>query len=70
MLNFDAACKAVTTAPTIAIVLELRAQADALRIYAKNKKDRATEMDAAEIRIRAERRLGQLLPFRRKRGRG
>jgi hypothetical protein len=42
-------------------VLEISAQADAVRSYAKQAKNRQLEVDAAEIRIRAERRLGEFM---------
>jgi hypothetical protein len=42
-------------------VREISAQADAVRAYAKQAKNKQLEIDAAEIRIRAERRLGELM---------
>ena len=43
----------------------IRDVADAMRAYAKQAKNRQLEIDAAEIRIRAERRVGELI-FRQK----
>jgi hypothetical protein len=42
-------------------VREISAQADAVRAYAKQAKNKQLEIDAAEIRIRAERRLSELM---------
>lgn len=61
LARYDAACRAVSEAKTVDDVREIRAQADAMRAYAKQAKNRQLELDAAEIRIRAERRLGELM---------
>jgi N6-adenosine-specific RNA methylase IME4 len=61
LIRYDAARKALAAAKAVDEVLDLRAKSDALRIYAVQAKDREMERDAAEIRIRAERRLGEML---------
>jgi hypothetical protein len=61
LVRYDAACQAVAAAKSVDEVQEIRAQADALRAYSKQAKNRQLEVDAAEIRIRAERRLGELM---------
>lgn len=61
LARYDAACRAVSEAKTVDDVREISAQADAVRAYAKQAKNRQLELDAAEIRIRAERRLGELM---------
>ncbi len=61
LVRYDAACQAVAAAKSVDEVQELRAKADALRAYGKQAKNRQLEIDAAEIRIRAERRLGELM---------
>lgn len=61
LTRYDAACRAVAEAKTVDDVREIGAQADAMRAYAKQAKNRQIEVDAAEIRIRAERRLGELM---------
>lgn len=61
LVRYDAACRAVSEAKTVDDVREISAQADAVRAYAKQAKNRQLELDAAEIRIRAERRLGELM---------
>src|SRR5690606_11454817 len=40
---------------------DLRDKAEAMRAYARQAKNKQLEVDAAEIRIRAERRLGELI---------
>ena len=57
----DAACVAVARAPTVDEVQEIASNAEALRAYGRQARDRQRERDAAEIRIRAERRLGELM---------
>lgn len=61
MLRYDAACRALAEARAVDEVADVRAKADAMRVYAMQAKNKSLEVDAAEIRIRAERRLGQLI---------
>lgn len=61
LANYDAACKALAAAKAVDEVQGIRAQAEAVRAYAKQAKNRQMEIDAAEIRIRAERRIGELM---------
>lgn len=61
LVKYDAACRAVAAAKSVDEVRDIRAKADALRAYGKQAKNRQLELDAAEIRIRAERRLGELM---------
>jgi hypothetical protein len=65
-LRYDAACLALAAAKAVDDVLEISAQADAVRAYARQAKNRQLEIDAAEIRIRAERRLGELMSEQKK----
>jgi hypothetical protein len=46
-------------------VKDFRDQAEAMRAYARQAKNRQLETDAAEIRIRAERRIGELMAAQR-----
>jgi phage N-6-adenine-methyltransferase len=61
LLRYDAACKAVAEANSIDEVKDFRDQAEAVRAYAKQAKNKQLEIDASEIRFRAERRLGELM---------
>jgi FtsZ-binding cell division protein ZapB len=65
LANYDAASRALAAAVAVDEVQEIRAQAEAMRAYAKQAKNRQMEVDAAEIRIRAERRLGELMGAQR-----
>src|SRR5215207_9707689 len=59
--RYDVACRAVAEAKAVDDIVEIVGQANAVHAYARQAKDRQMEIDAAEIRIRAERRLGELM---------
>src|SRR4051812_30059328 len=61
LVRYRAACRAVAEAKSVDEVASIRDQAEAVRLYARLAKKRDLEIDAAEIRLRAERRLGELL---------
>ena len=61
MIRYEAACKALAECNAVDEVQDIRNKADAMRIYGMQAKNKTLEVDAAEIRIRAERRLGELL---------
>ncbi len=61
LVRYNAACQAVAAARSTDEVKGWRDRAEAMRAYAHQSKNRQLEIDAAEIRIRAERRLGQLI---------
>jgi DNA repair exonuclease SbcCD ATPase subunit len=61
MIRYEAACRALAEAKAVDEVQDVRSKADAMRIYGMQAKNKSLEVDAAEIRIRAERRLGELL---------
>lgn len=61
LIKYDAACRALAQAKAVDEVKDVRDKADAMRIYAMQAKNKTLEIDAAEIRIRAERRLGEMI---------
>lgn len=61
LMIYESACAAVARAVNIDEVLEINARAEAVRAYAKQAKNRDLEIQAAEIRLRAVRRLGELI---------
>jgi len=61
LVRYDAACKALAVAKSTDDVKTIRDHAEAMRAYARQAKNKQLEIDAAEIRIRAERRLGELI---------
>jgi phage N-6-adenine-methyltransferase len=58
---YNNACRALQVAKSTDEVKDMRDKAEAMRAYAHQAKNRQLEIDAAEIRIRAERRLGELI---------
>jgi N6-adenosine-specific RNA methylase IME4 len=61
LARYDAACRALADAKSVDEAKRIRDVADAMRAYAKQAKNRQLEIDAAEIRMRAERRVGELI---------
>jgi hypothetical protein len=58
---YDTAAKALVEAKRLDEVKDIADKATALKEYARRANDREMEIDAAELRIRAERRLGEML---------
>lgn len=61
LARYEAARRALAEAVAVDEVQEIRNQAEAWRAYAKQARDRDLEIQAAQIRFRAERRLGELI---------
>lgn len=61
LIRYDAACAALADAKNIDEVKDIFNKTEALRAYARMANDTQLELDAAEIRVRAERRLGAML---------
>jgi hypothetical protein len=61
MVIYDEACRLLSQAHTIDEVKEFRDKMEAMRAYARQILNRDAEIHASEIRVRAERRLGQML---------
>lgn len=66
--KYETACRAVAEAKSVDEVKEIRDQAEAMRAYAKQAKNKQLEIDASEIRFRAERRIGELMAAQRDAG--
>jgi len=65
LTRYDAACRALSEAKSIDEVKDIRDKADAMRAYARQAKNKQLEIDASEIRFRAERRLGEMMEAQR-----
>jgi hypothetical protein len=61
LVKYDAACRALAEAKAVDEVKDVRDVAMAMKLYAKQAKNRDLEADAFELRVRAERRLGEMM---------
>lgn len=62
---YDRARRALAEAKAVDEVKRIRDEAEAFRAYARQAKDRGLEQDAAELRWRAERRLGEIIQLQK-----
>lgn len=60
LIRYDAACRAISEAIAVDEVKDIRNKADALRLYWRQAKNKRAEMEMAEIRFRAERKIGEI----------
>lgn len=65
LIKYDAACRALAECKAVDEVQTWANKAAAMQAYGRMAKDKTLELDASEIRIRAERRLGELMKLQR-----
>lgn len=68
LVRYDAMCLAIDNAYAVDEVKDIRDKAFAFEAYARQAKNTEAERRACEIRLRAERKVGQLLAEKKERG--
>ena len=66
LIVYEEACALVAKAKGIDEARDIADKANAVRIYARQAQNRTLELDAMEIRLRAERRMGQIIANQKK----
>ncbi|MGY4288860.1 hypothetical protein ACVWXO_008080 [Bradyrhizobium sp. LM2.7] len=61
LVKYEAARRALAEAVAVDEVAEIRSKAEALRHYARQAGDKSLEIQSAQLRFRAERKMGELL---------
>lgn len=61
LVRYDAMCRAIAECHSVDEVADMRNKARALEVYAKQAMNVEAERKATEVRLRAERRAGQLM---------
>jgi hypothetical protein len=61
LVRYDAMCRAIARAHAVDEVKDIRDKARAIEMYTRMAQNREAERQATEIRLRAERRCGELL---------
>jgi len=61
LVKYDTACRLLEEARSVDEVRQIRDVAIALRVYARQAKNKTLEANAWEIRVRAERRVGEMM---------
>jgi hypothetical protein len=66
LAKYDAACVAIAECKAVDEAKHIRDHSEAMRAYAKQVGNKQLEADAWEIRLRAERRIGELIEEQKK----